>query len=125
MWSACFLAAISSVTYPAISSFISIHSDVDKQGFSYLNLFITGRKTVTYGLFCLGVVQGVVTGVRGLCGGLGPAMFGFIFYLFNVNLNEGMQIAHTTHNSLNSSIVIKHLKYNVHNDPSTTVNVTE
>lgn len=32
MWSACFLAAISSVTYPAISSFISIHSDADKQG---------------------------------------------------------------------------------------------
>jgi len=52
-------------------------------------------------------------------------MFGFIFYLFNVNLNEGMQIAHTTHHSLNSSIVIKHLKYNVHNDPSTTVNVTQ
>jgi len=39
MWSACFLAAISSITYPAISSFISIHSDADKQGFSYLNLF--------------------------------------------------------------------------------------
>jgi len=32
MWSACFLAAISSVTYPAISSFVSIHSDADKQG---------------------------------------------------------------------------------------------
>jgi len=40
MWSACFLAAISSVTYPAISSFISIHSDADKQGnklFCYYN----------------------------------------------------------------------------------------
>lgn len=72
----------------------------------------------------LGVVQGVVTGVRGLCGGLGPAMFGFIFYLFNVNLNEGMQIAHTTHNSLNNnSIIIKHLKYNVNNDPSSSVNM--
>lgn len=35
MWSACFLAAISSVTYPAISSFISIHSDADKQGSKY------------------------------------------------------------------------------------------
>lgn len=32
MWSACFLAAISSITYPAISSFVSIHSDADKQG---------------------------------------------------------------------------------------------
>lgn len=74
--------------------------------------------------YYLGVVQGVVTGVRGLCGGLGPAMFGFIFYLFNVNLNEEIQDAHTTHHSMNSSIVIKHLKYNVPDDPSTTVNST-
>jgi len=35
MWSACFLAAISSVTYPAISSFVSIHSDADKQGLTF------------------------------------------------------------------------------------------
>lgn len=35
-----------------------------------------------------GVAQGVVTGIRGLCNGLGPALFGFIFYLFHVDLNE-------------------------------------
>ena len=35
-----------------------------------------------------GVAQGIVTGTRGLCNGLGPALFGFIFYLFNVDLNE-------------------------------------
>lgn len=35
-----------------------------------------------------GVVQGMVTGMRGLCNGLGPAMFGVIFYLFHVDLNE-------------------------------------
>lgn len=99
MWSACFLAAISSITYPAISSFVSIYSDADKQG----------------------VAQGVLTGVRGLCGGLGPAMFGFIFYLFDVNLNEGMQIAHTTQHSLNSSVIIKHLKYNINNNPSSSM----
>ena len=29
----------------------------------------------------------MVNGVRGLCNGLGPALFGFIFYLFNVNLS--------------------------------------
>lgn len=52
-------------------------------------------------------------------------MFGFIFYLFNVNLNEEIQDANTTHHSLNSSIVIKHLKYNVPDDPSTTVSSTE
>ncbi|KAL0187448.1 hypothetical protein M9458_019118, partial [Cirrhinus mrigala] len=26
--------------------------------------------------------------IRGLCNGLGPAMFGFIFFLFNVELKE-------------------------------------
>lgn len=36
----------------------------------------------------VGVVQGMVTGMRGLCNGLGPAMFGVIFYLFHVDLNE-------------------------------------
>lgn len=35
-----------------------------------------------------GVAQGVVTGIRGLCNGLGPALFGFIFYLFDVDLND-------------------------------------
>lgn len=31
----------------------------------------------------------MVTGMRGLCNGLGPAMFGLIFYMFHVDLNEG------------------------------------
>lgn len=35
-----------------------------------------------------GVMQGMVTGMRGLCNGLGPAMFGVIFYLFHVDLND-------------------------------------
>ena len=30
----------------------------------------------------------MVTGIRGLCNGLGPAMYGLIFYLFHVDLNE-------------------------------------
>jgi len=37
--------------------------------------------------FCLGLVQGMINGVRGLCNGLGPALFGFTFYLFNVDLD--------------------------------------
>ena len=28
-----------------------------------------------------------MTGIRGLCNGLGPALFGFIFYFFDVNLD--------------------------------------
>lgn len=31
----------------------------------------------------------MVTGMRGLCNGLGPAMFGIIFYIFHVDLNDG------------------------------------
>lgn len=43
---------------------------------------------VNYIVLFLGVVQGMVTGVRGLCNGLGPAMFGIIFYIFHVDLND-------------------------------------
>lgn len=32
MWSAGVLAAISSISYPAISAFVSMHADADKQG---------------------------------------------------------------------------------------------
>ncbi|EEB12108.1 Hippocampus abundant transcript 1 protein, putative [Pediculus humanus corporis] len=66
MWAAGVLASISSITYPAISAFVSLHSEADKQG----------------------LVQGMVTGMRGLCNGLGPAMFGVIFYLFHVDLDD-------------------------------------
>ncbi|XP_054709871.1 hippocampus abundant transcript 1 protein-like [Uloborus diversus] len=66
MWAAGVLASVSSITYPAISSFVSTHADADKQG----------------------LVQGIITGMRGLCNGLGPALYGFIFYLFHVDLSE-------------------------------------
>ncbi|KDR23637.1 hippocampus abundant transcript 1 protein isoform X1 [Zootermopsis nevadensis] len=72
MWAAGVLASVSSITYPAISAFVSMHSDADKQG----------------------LVQGMVTGMRGLCNGLGPAMFGVIFYLFHVDLNEDSATGH-------------------------------
>lgn len=39
-------------------------------------------------LLAPGVVQGMITGIRGLCNGLGPALYGFIFYIFHVELNE-------------------------------------
>lgn len=30
----------------------------------------------------------MITGIRGLCNGLGPALYGFVFYLFHVELND-------------------------------------
>jgi len=36
----------------------------------------------------VGVAQGVITGIRGLCNGLGPALFGLIFFMFDVDLND-------------------------------------
>ncbi|ELU06448.1 hypothetical protein CAPTEDRAFT_182946 [Capitella teleta] len=67
MWMAGSLAAMGSITYPAISSFVSSVTEPDQQA---------------------GVAQGMITGIRGLCNGLGPALYGFIFYLFHVDLNE-------------------------------------
>ncbi|KAM9392453.1 hippocampus abundant transcript 1 protein [Pholidichthys leucotaenia] len=65
MWAAGTVAAMSSITFPAVSALVSHSAAPDQQG----------------------VVQGMITGIRGLCNGLGPALYGFIFFLFNVELN--------------------------------------
>ncbi|XP_048383423.1 hippocampus abundant transcript 1 protein isoform X2 [Stegostoma tigrinum] len=64
MWAAGAVAAMSSITFPAVSALVSKNADSDQQG----------------------VVQGMITGIRGLCNGLGPALYGFIFYIFHVEL---------------------------------------
>ncbi|OQV18955.1 Hippocampus abundant transcript 1 protein [Hypsibius exemplaris] len=66
MWGAGSLAAVCSLAYPAISAYVSNYTESDKQG----------------------LVQGIITGIRGLCNGLGPALYGLIFSLFHVNLSE-------------------------------------
>ncbi|KAB1274393.1 Hippocampus abundant transcript 1 protein, partial [Camelus dromedarius] len=66
MWAAGAVAAMSSITFPAVSALVSRTADADQQG----------------------VVQGMITGIRGLCNGLGPALYGFIFYIFHVELKE-------------------------------------
>lgn len=66
MWITGIIASLSSITYPAISAYISTYADSDKQG----------------------LVQGLVTGVRSLCGGIGPALFGVLFNFFDVDMYE-------------------------------------
>ncbi|XP_071436787.1 hippocampus abundant transcript-like protein 1 isoform X2 [Pithys albifrons albifrons] len=66
MWAAGAIAAMSSITFPAISALVSRNAEADQQG----------------------VLQGIITGIRGLCNGLGPALYGFIFFLFHVELND-------------------------------------
>ncbi|XP_035021188.1 hippocampus abundant transcript-like protein 1 [Hippoglossus stenolepis] len=66
MWAAGTVAAMSSITFPAVSALVSHSAAPDQQG----------------------VAQGMITGIRGLCNGLGPALYGFIFFLFNVELND-------------------------------------
>ncbi|XP_028907856.1 hippocampus abundant transcript 1 protein-like isoform X2 [Ornithorhynchus anatinus] len=70
MWAAGAVAAMSSITFPAVSAMVSRNADPDQQG----------------------VVQGMITGIRGLCNGLGPALYGFVFYLFHVELNEMVEV---------------------------------
>ncbi|XP_028403566.1 hippocampus abundant transcript 1 protein-like [Dendronephthya gigantea] len=66
MWAAGSLASMASLTYPAISALVSCNSESDQQG----------------------AVQGIITGIRGLCNGLGPALFGLMFFIFHVDLDS-------------------------------------
>ncbi|XP_043746782.1 hippocampus abundant transcript-like protein 1 isoform X2 [Cervus elaphus] len=66
MWAAGIVAAVSSITFPAVSTLVSQNAESNQQG----------------------VAQGIITGIRGLCNGLGPALYGFIFYMFHVELTE-------------------------------------
>ncbi len=58
---------MASIVYPAISGLVSKHASPEQQG----------------------VALGILTGMRGLCNGLGPALFGLLFWLYNVSLSEG------------------------------------
>jgi len=64
VWAAGIFIAISSITYAAISAYLSLDTAKDKQG----------------------AVQGTLMGARGLCNGLGPAAFGLLFHIFGINI---------------------------------------
>ncbi|XP_016970364.2 hippocampus abundant transcript-like protein 1 [Drosophila rhopaloa] len=66
MWLAGNVAALSSITFPAVSAYVSLYTDGESQG----------------------AVQGMITGMSGLCNGLGPAIFGIVFYLSDMDLSE-------------------------------------
>ncbi|KAL7867033.1 hypothetical protein AOLI_G00148470 [Acnodon oligacanthus] len=87
MWAAGAVAAMSSITFPAVSALVSRTADPDQQG----------------------VGQGMITGIRGLCNGLGPALYGFIFYIFHVELDEvpdsGADVEHHSQLHQQSAII--------------------
>ncbi|KAF7630762.1 MFS domain-containing protein [Meloidogyne graminicola] len=71
MWVAGLFAALSQMTYPAISAFVSLQTNKELQG----------------------TVQGILSGIRGLCQGMGPAVFGLIFYAFGMDLTSDAESA--------------------------------
>uniref|UniRef100_A0AAZ3R297 Major facilitator superfamily (MFS) profile domain-containing protein n=1 Tax=Oncorhynchus tshawytscha TaxID=74940 RepID=A0AAZ3R297_ONCTS len=85
MWAAGAVAAMSSITFPAVSALVSRSADPDKQG----------------------LVQGMITGIRGLCNGLGPALYGLIFFMFNVDSYRKMKfcIYNTVSLSIQKSLI--------------------
>ncbi|EDW79916.1 uncharacterized protein Dwil_GK18034, isoform A [Drosophila willistoni] len=87
MWSAGVVAALGSITYPAISAFVSLYAAPESQG----------------------AVQGMITGMRGLCNGLGPAVFGVIFYLFNVDLNDDTYAKSSGNRATNVEKISQHI----------------
>jgi len=66
MWLAGNVAALSSITFPAVSAYVSLYTDGESQG----------------------AVQGMIAGMSGLCNGLGPALFGILFYICDMDLSE-------------------------------------
>ncbi|XP_074611239.1 hippocampus abundant transcript 1 protein-like [Acropora palmata] len=81
MWAAGSLASVSMITYPAISALVSCNAEADQQG----------------------VVQGMITGIRGLCNGIGPALFGLIFFVFHVDLEDENGTSFDFHPSTNQT----------------------
>ncbi|XP_053425278.1 hippocampus abundant transcript-like protein 1 [Nycticebus coucang] len=83
MWAAGTVAAMSIIAFPAISALVSRNAESDQQG----------------------VAQGIITGIRGLCSGLGPALYGFIFYMFHVELTESGPTSNANNAPLQGAVI--------------------
>ena len=90
---------------------------VEVNGFAWFRLRPTSFENGVLRCASSGVAQGVITGIRGLCNGLGPALYGIIFYLFHVNLNtdeapggagDGAGTARTAANATSSHFSMMH-----------------
>ena len=99
MWSAGCLAAFSAITYPAITALVSKNAEDDQQG---IFILFALPQTVVCCDSTTGAVQGIVTGIRGLCNGLGPAAFGLLFGLFHVDLTEPHDAAEARNQTVSS-----------------------
>lgn len=53
--------------------------------------------------FFTGLIQGIVMGVRSLCNGIGPALFGIIFYLCGVDLYYNQKLPSAKDATLNGT----------------------
>jgi hypothetical protein len=80
------LVAMGSLTYPAISALVSTTSSPEQQvrrgraGVGFAGSPSVLRSVVhKVSLVAKGVAQGMTTGIRSLCTGLGPAVFGLLF----------------------------------------------
>ncbi|KAL8586789.1 Hippocampus abundant transcript 1 protein [Nucella lapillus] len=92
LWVAGCMAAMSSITYPSISAFVNISQCWSMSSITYpsISAFVSSHASADQ----QGVAQGIITGIRGLCNGLGPAMFGCVFYLFHVNIDVDPKAEH-------------------------------
>ncbi|KAH8300396.1 hypothetical protein KR018_003598 [Drosophila ironensis] len=73
MWVAGNVAALSSLTFPAVNAYVSLYTEAESQG----------------------AVQGMISGMSWLCSGIGPAVFGILFYISGMDLSEDRVLVDT------------------------------
>ena len=70
--------------------------------------------TFVTGFAPLDVAKGIITGIGGLFYGTGPALFGFIFYLFHVDLNDSDPVPTPPGTNKTPNIFDGHMLHHIH-----------